>query len=211
MSRKGKVLIDTNIIIYATKYQKNDVFQWIESLYEEIYIHKIVLDELLSSTARTNAERKVNAGKWILFDPDDEETLSDEMYDIYEGFLSDVKQAFVELDEKKIREGRPLKNTSDLGEMHSLAAAMILGASIIFSNDYDVLEVIHDSHLCITLDESKASVLLEHDSLIDFCYYLVFFKIELKSPVRKFLKHFEEDKVDAFENKLKESTSDIVE
>lgn len=211
MSRKGKVFIDSNIIFYATKYQKKDVFQWVESLYEEIYIHKIVLEELVTSTARANAESKINEGKWVLFDPDDEATLSDEMYDIYEGYLSDVKQAFADLDEKKIREGRRLKNTNDLGEMHSLAAAMLLGASIIFSNDYDVLEVIQDAQLCITLDETEASVLIEHDSLVDFCYYLVLYKHESKNPVKKFLKYVEEDKVDVFESKLKESTSDISE
>lgn len=211
MSRKGKVFIDANIIFYATKFLNKDVFQWIESLYEEIYIHKQVLDELVSSTARASVETKLGEGKWLLFDPDDEETLSDDLFDIYEGFFSDVKQAFADLDEKKIREGRRLKNTNDLGEMHSLAAAMLIGASIIFSNDYDVLEVIHDAQLCITLDETQESVLIEHDSLVDFCYYLVDYKLESKGPVKKFLKLFQGDKVEDFENRLKESSSSILE
>lgn len=46
MKRKGKVFIDANILIHATSYQSADVFRWIYELYEEIYIHKIVLDEL---------------------------------------------------------------------------------------------------------------------------------------------------------------------
>ncbi|ACA42251.1 MULTISPECIES: PIN domain-containing protein [Lysinibacillus] len=213
MSRKGKVFIDTNILFYASQYHIKDVFQWIESLYEEIYIHQMVLDELISSTARSKVESKLKEGQWILFDPDDEETLSDEQFAIYEGYLSDVKQAFVDLDEKKKSEGRRLKNTNDLGEMHSLAAAMLIGASIIFSNDYDVLEVIHDAQLCITLDETEESVLIDHDSLLDFCCYLVDSKLESKGPVKKFLKLFQGDKVIEFDTRIneKESTSKISE
>ncbi len=37
-----------------------------------------------------------------------------------------------------MNQGRFLKNTNDLGEMHSLAAAMLLSAGIICSNDLDI-------------------------------------------------------------------------
>ncbi len=39
MKRKGKVFIDANVIIYAHVFERADIFQWINDLYEEIYIH----------------------------------------------------------------------------------------------------------------------------------------------------------------------------
>ncbi|PJO44892.1 hypothetical protein [Lysinibacillus xylanilyticus] len=175
----------------------------IDALYDEVYIHKVVYDELLLSEVKQNVDAKLNDG-WILFDPDDEDALSDYRYEIYNQYLVDVKQGFTDLDEKKTREGRPLKYTNDLGEMHSLAAAMLLGASIIFSNDYDILEDIKDSELRITVDEAEDSELIQHDTLVDFCFYLVVFDIEAKANVRKFLKAIQPFKVSVLDERLKQ-------
>ncbi|PIJ98076.1 hypothetical protein [Lysinibacillus sphaericus] len=201
--RKGKVFIDSNILILATDYKLINVFDLIDSLYEDVYVHKIVYDELLIKEVQKNVDHKLENG-WTLFDPDDETTLSDDMYDIYESYLGDVKQSFFDLDEKKIKEGRPLKHTNDLGEMHSLAAAMLLGASIVFSNDLDIIEVIHDSMLCISLDEEEDSVLIQHDSLIDFCYYLIIFEIESQANVRKLLKVNHRHRLNELDDRLKQ-------
>ncbi|MGE7673136.1 PIN domain-containing protein [Lysinibacillus sp. NPDC094403] len=201
MKRKGKVFIDANILIAATDYKIKNVFEWIDALYDEVYVHQMVYDELLLNEVKQNVDNKLT-NDWILFDPDDESTLSDDMYEIYERYLDDVKQGFSDLDEKKEKEGRPLKHTNDLGEIHSLAAAMLLGASIIFSNDYDILEVIHDSELCITIDEDKKSELIQHDSLVDFCFYLINSEIESKAIVRKFLKAIQKHKVEDLDERL---------
>ncbi|MDM5246124.1 hypothetical protein [Lysinibacillus sp. G4S2] len=201
--RKGKVLIDSNILIFATEYKIINVFQLIDALYDEVYIHKMVYDELLLNEVKQNVDAKLKDG-WILFDPDDEVTLSDDIYEIYNRYLVDVKQGFDDQNEKKKREGRPLKHTNDLGEMHCLAAAMLLGASIIFSNDYDIREIIQDSKLCITVDEAEESVLIQHDTLLDFCCYLVVFEIETKSNVREFLKAIQPLKVSGLDERLKQ-------
>ncbi|WP_285397357.1 hypothetical protein [Lysinibacillus sp. fls2-241-R2A-57] len=201
--RKGKVLIDSNILIFATEYKIINIFQLIDALYDEVYIHKMVYDELLLNEVKQNVDAKLKDG-WILFDPDDEVTLSDDIYEIYNRYLVDVKQGFDDQNEKKKREDRPLKHTNDLGEMHCLAAAMLLGASIIFSNDYDIREIIQDSKLCITVDEAEESVLIQHDTLLDFCCYLVVFEIETKSNVRKFLKAIQPLKVSGLDERLKQ-------
>lgn len=201
--RKGKVLIDSNILIIASDYKLINVFQLIDALYDEVYIHKIVYDELLLSEVKQNVDAKLR-DDWELFDPDDEDTLSDDMYEIYNQYFAYVKQGFANLDEKKTSLGLPLKHTNDLGEMHSLAAAMLLGASIIFSNDYDISEVIKDSQLSITVDEAKESELIVHDTLVDFCVHLIDYEIETESKVRKFLKAIQPLKVPVLDKRLKQ-------
>lgn len=50
--RQGKVFVDTNILLHADMYQHDTIFDWIDALYEEVYIHQMVLDEILSASAR---------------------------------------------------------------------------------------------------------------------------------------------------------------
>ncbi|MEY8560179.1 hypothetical protein AALF85_05720 [Jeotgalicoccus halotolerans] len=100
--RKGKVFIDANIIIYADSFGKTDVFEWINNLYEEIYIHKIVLEEVKLSSARKKIEGFITEKRWLLFDPEDEKALTDNQYDLYEAYLDDVYESFRQLDAKKI-------------------------------------------------------------------------------------------------------------
>lgn len=202
MKRKGKVFIDANILIHAASYQSADVFQWINELYEEIYIHKMVLDELRISSVRQKVESYIEQGAWNMFDPDDEETLSDDLFAIYEGYVRDMRQAFEDLNQKKIREDRPLKHTNDLGEMHCLAAAMLLGASIICSNDYDIKEVIEDASVKVTIDEESESIFIEQDTLVDFCYYVIKKEIASRSMARKFLKATQPGKVSNLDGHL---------
>lgn len=189
MTRKGKVFIDANIIIHAESFQKADVFQWINQLYEEIYIHIEVLKELQIPSVRKKVDNFVANGQWILFDPQEEALIpTDELYDLYLRYLAEMREAFHQLDIKKEAEGRQLKNTNDLGEIHSLAAAMLLSAGIICSNDFDIREVIEDTPISITFAEEEDSELLEQDTLEDFCYFVVSYGIVERSIVRKFFK-----------------------
>lgn len=177
MKRSGRAFIDANIVIHAESFQKADVFWWIHDLYEEIYIHKTVLDELRTGAARGKVEQFIAEEKWVLFDPEDEQTVPDEMYNLYESFVKEMRDAFHQLDEKKIYEGRYLKNTNDLGEIHSLAAAMLLSANIICSNDLDIREVIEDSQVFVTVEEEEESVLIEQDTLKIFVIMPLFLKL----------------------------------
>lgn len=80
--RNGKVFVDANIIIHAATFKSADVFSWINSLYEDIYIHQEVLDELLVSDVRNRVKSYIDQGKWKLFDPDDEKALTEDDYAI---------------------------------------------------------------------------------------------------------------------------------
>lgn len=200
--RKGKVFIDANIIIYADSFGKTDVFEWINNLYEEIYIHKIVLEEVKLSSARKKIEGFITEKRWLLFDPEDEKALTDNQYDLYEAYLDDVHESFRQLDAKKISESRELKHTNDLGEIHSLAAAVLLNASIICSNDLDIKEVIEDSEILISEDEGQESVLITQDTLEDFCYYVIVHEIAQRKLARKFFKTVHPDRVDSLNQRL---------
>lgn len=202
--RSGKVFVDANILIHAATFKSADVFSWIDSLYEDIYVHQEVLDELLISDVKQRVQGYIDFGRWKLFNPDDEQTLTDEEYALYESYLKDMHSAFRELNEKKIREGRPLKNTNDLGEIHSLAAVLLLGASIICSNDYDIKEVVEDTPIYTTNDKILTNVLIQQDTLVDLCYYTIKNGIEKTRVVRKFLSVVSSDKVTLLEKRISE-------
>lgn len=200
--RKGKVFIDANIIIYAESFEKTDVFLWINDLYEDIYIHKTVLDELKLSSTRKKINGFITEKRWILFDPEDEETLSDALYDLYDAYVGNIHESFRQLNAKKIVESRELKYTNDLGEIHSLAAAVLLNAGIICSNDLDIREVIEDSEILITADDETESVLITQDTLEDFCFYVIVYEIAKRRIARTFFKTIHPDRVDVLDRRL---------
>lgn len=204
--RKGKVFIDANIIIYAESFEKTDVFLWINDLYEDIYIHKTVLDELKLSSTRKKINSFITEKRWILFDPEDEDTLSDALYDLYDAYVDNIYESFRQLNAKKIVESRELKYTNDLGEIHSLAAAVLLNAGIICSNDLDIREVIEDSEILITTDDETESVLITQDTLEDFCFYVIVYEIAKRRIARTFFKTIHPDRVDVLDQRLLSET-----
>ncbi len=145
----------------------------------------------------------IESGQWRLFDPNEETYIStDELYDLYYKYIKDIQEAFYQLDEKKVKQGRPLKNTNDLGEMHSLAAAMLLSASIICSNDLDIREVIEDMPIYITENEEQESILMQQGTLEDICCFFVSYGIAERSIVRKFLKVVHPQRVSNFDLRM---------
>lgn len=185
---KEPVFIDANIIIHAASFRQADVFDWINSLYEQILIHVEVLNELKTSSVRDRVDEFINDGKWVLFNPESEASIAtDELYDLYLVYLTEVRLAFQQLDEKKIREGRPLKHTSDLGEIHSLAAARLISAGLICSDDADIREVIKDAELYI-VNQEEQEILIRQHTLLDFCIHLKRYEVVKRSQIRKFFK-----------------------
>lgn len=201
MRRSGKVFIDTNIINLAIVYKRRNVITWINSLYEEIYIHISVMDELLTNKAY--AEEQIENRNWILFDPDDENNLSDEEFIIYESYRENVRDGFRRLNEKKKNQGREIKNTSNIGEIDSLAAAMLKSANIICSNDYEIREVIKDEGFRVAVSEDAIPESIVQDTIEDFCVFCVQYNIATKKEVRKFFKVvYTEDEDDKRQKKL---------
>ena len=113
-----------------------------------------------------------------------------------------MREAFYQLNVKKEAEGRRLKNTNDLGEIHSLAAAMLLSAGIICSNDFDIREVIEDTPIYVTVEEEEESILMEQDTLEDFCYFVVSYGIAERSIVRKFFKAIQPQNLEKLDSRI---------
>lgn len=184
--RRGKVFIDTNIIQLAAVYKKSDVIGWINQLYEDVYIHISVLNELLLN--RSVAEKQIHEQRWQLFDPDDVQCLSHDEFEIYRYYERYIGESFKRLYEKKRNLGMILKSTSNLGEIHTLAAAMLLQARIICSNDYEIREIIHDEEICTAASEYDTPELIIQDTLEDFCFFCVQNKVATKKEVRQLFK-----------------------
>lgn len=186
MAPKQAAFIDANVLIEAAAYQAEDIFAWLTEVYEDIYIHQQVLEELQLPSVRRRVEAYIHEGTWTRFDPEEEETLSDDAYVIYDSYVADMRQAFTHLDHKKVAEGRRLKHTNDLGEIHCLAAALVLQVGIICSNDYDIGEVIADESLTITMNDEEVTI--SQDTLVEVCYHVIHHSISTTSKTRKFLK-----------------------
>lgn len=199
---KEPVFIDANIIIHAASFRQADVFDWLNRLYERILVHVEVLEELKISSVREKVDVLIAEGRWTLFNPESEISIeTDALYDLYLVYLQEVRMAFEQLDEKKIREGRPLKHTSDLGEIHSLAAARLLSADLICSDDADIREVITDADLRVINDDDK-EVLIRQHTLIDFCMNLKRHDIVKRSTVRKFFKSIRPQDLNRFDEQM---------
>ncbi|OCS91062.1 hypothetical protein [Caryophanon latum] len=48
-------------------YQHDPIFEWIDALYEEVYIHQMILDELLNVSARNKVTQYIEDGSIQLF------------------------------------------------------------------------------------------------------------------------------------------------
>ncbi|MBT2281427.1 hypothetical protein J7E51_26590 [Priestia megaterium] len=228
--RLGKVFIDTNIINYAIGFRDADIFAWIKEIYETIYIHQSVLDELVVN--KHIAQKYIDQKDWLLFNPTGD--LTPEEFGVYSLHVGRVTTGFVNLDEKKKKDGRPIKNTTNIGEIDSLAGALYLSANLICSNDFDIKEVIDDERLTVNittdddfqevdeedidldidLDEELTEAdlaeadtslqqLIVQDTLEDLCCYSVAMGLATKKLVRTFFKvSHPNDKKDKLAQKL---------
>lgn len=186
--RNAQVFIDANIINFAVTYQKNDILGWLDELYDTLYVHSEVLAEILIDSNKKIVLERIDKGKWIFFDPNDPEQITDDEFPIYERIVKYIEQGFKRLDEKKKLQGRRIKGTSDTGEIHSLAAAIFMSVGYICSNDYDIREVIQDEQLLVGSDEALTPELIVQDTIEDLCLLCVKENISTKREVRQFFK-----------------------
>ncbi|MFD1421773.1 hypothetical protein [Lactiplantibacillus songbeiensis] len=73
------------------QHLKTNVFEWIDELYDNVWIHVDVLDELL--VARQVVEREIQRRAWHVFDP---VTLTTDERVIYQAQVNQIKAAFAE-------------------------------------------------------------------------------------------------------------------
>jgi len=180
----GRAFLDTNILIMAFMFRDDDVFDWINRLYGDVWIHQDVLDELLLHQ-RVIQEKIVEKG-WQLFDA--KQLCHDEL-SIYNSYISEIKSAFRRLREAAVQAGRLAKNTADTGEITTLAVCLLQDAQIICSQDTDVANIIEAETYCY-IDADGQDHLIIHDSAQDFCYYCYQEAGIQRAKVRKFYKSF---------------------
>lgn len=172
--------IDANIIFYIEKLKsKDDFLTIIEQVYESVYIHEEVYQEL-NIESQKFVDEKCQANKWVLFKP---LQVFKDTYEDYRLMLSEVQSTLIEVDTRRGKAG-----SAGTGEIASLAAAYLLNAEFICSNDYSIEEVIREVplHIFIGGDDSQEPVLITHHRLLDFCKLVVDGGILPRKNVRKF-------------------------
>lgn len=183
-----RVFIDTNMLLFAVQYEKEDVFTWFNALYENIWIHVDVLEELL--TGKNRVLQEIHQGNWHLYDPN---TLPKNEKTIYNAEISQIKDAFRHMNERREYSGRRNKKTANTGEISTLAVCLLEDAHLICSNDFDVREVV-EAEQYTYVDENDVEHLIIQDTAEDFCYYCSLDASIKKSKVRHFFKSIFDDK-----------------
>lgn len=182
-----RVFIDTNMLFFAMQYKKEDVFTWFNALYENIWIHVEVLNELL--TGKNRVLQEINQGNWHLYDPN---TLPHDEYIIYKAEINQIRDAFRRMNERREHNGGRVKQTLDTGEISTLAVCLLEDAHLICSNDFDIREVVAAEQYKY-VDENDEEHLIIQDTAEDFCYYCVLKTNITKSKVRHFFKTLFDD------------------
>lgn len=197
-NRSSKVFIDSNMLVFATEFQQADVFEWMDQLYGEIYIHQEVLNELILSDVKNKVEGYLLTGKWQLFDP--KKVFSNLELIVYQERFKDVRNAFNEMILNAIASGGRFKSTTDLGEIATVAACMMIGAQIICSNDFDIRSVVEQEEYCVSTDEEDLPII--QDSAEDFCVYCFKENIAARNDVRKFFRYIIRESIYTREKKI---------
>ncbi|BDZ30477.1 PIN domain-containing protein [Lactiplantibacillus sp. WILCCON 0030] len=180
--QNARVFIDTNILIFAENYQKENIFDWIDKLYGHVWIHSDVLAEVLQGKAKI--EQEISTRKWAIFDPAE---LSIDENEIYEFYIEMIETAMQSMNDARARQGKRAKNTADTGEIATLAVCLLQDAQLICSDDADIAEVVARERYSY-VDEQDQSKLIVQDTAADFCYYAVVEAGYSKSKVRHFYK-----------------------
>ena len=172
--------IDANIIFYIEKLKsKGEFINIIEQVYERIYIHEEVYKEL-SPASQSFVDTKSEEKKWVLLEP---LQVFKDIYVDYQQALNKVQAKLIEVDKRRSKEG-----SAGTGEIASLAAAYLLNAEIICSNDYSIETVIHEVplHIFKDGDDEQEPIFIKHHRLLDFCELVVKGQALPRKDERKF-------------------------
>ncbi|MEK4277673.1 hypothetical protein [Paenibacillus sp. FSL R7-0026] len=154
--------IDANIIFYIHDIKQHNFPDVIERVYKKVMIHPEVLKEL-SLSGKAFANDKIRYGKWILFDDSKLTTTEQRMY------LNNITDIDEKLDEIDNRRGK--EESAGTGEIYSLAAASVINAEYICSNDYSIKDVIQELPLIVYPngdDEQEPDFIKQH-RFLDLC------------------------------------------
>jgi len=154
--------VDANIIFYIHDIKQHNFPDVIEKVYKKVIIHPEVLKEL-SLTGQAFAKKKIDLRKWILFDDSKLTPTEQRMY------LDNITVIDDKLKEIDIKKGK--EESAGTGEIYSLAAASVIHAEYICSNDYSIKDVIQEVPLKVYPngdDEQEPDFIKQH-RFLDLC------------------------------------------
>lgn len=154
--------IDANIIFYIHDMKQHTFPDILEKVYKKVIIHPEVLDEL-NPAGQAFAREKIRLEKWILFDDSQLTPTEQRMY------LNNITEIDNKLKEIDIRRGK-LASTGT-GEIYSLAAASVIHAEYICSNDYSIQDVIQELPLKVypNGDDEQDPEFIKQHRFLDLC------------------------------------------
>ncbi|MGN4457453.1 hypothetical protein [Bacillus cereus group sp. MYBK57-1] len=154
--------IDANIIFYIHDMNQHSFPDIIEKVYEKVIIHPKVLEEL-GPAGQGFARNKIDLEKWILFD-DSQLTVTEQR--MYLKNIADIDNKLKEID---IRRGKV--GSAGTGEIYSLAAASVIHAEYICSNDYSIQDVIQELPLKVypNGDDEQDPEFIKQHRFLDLC------------------------------------------
>lgn len=156
-------VIDANIIYYIHDITKvNGFSDIVEKVYNQVIIHEKVYDEL-PATGKKFVDSKIRNSLWKMFD---DANLSSTQKIEYQQMIKGIDQKLTEIDRR-----RGKLNSLGTGEIYSLAAATVIHAEFVCSNDYSVQDVIDELSLEVYPygnDELEPRLLIQH-TFIQLC------------------------------------------
>lgn len=178
------VFLDSNMIIYISQFKKYDVVTWVNSLYNKIYVHVDVLDELILSEPRDLCTKQIEQSNWILFNPENSDILNDDQFEIYNSFYSEIRFDF-----KNFQLSRDIKQTTDKGDIAILAGCRTLSIAVVSTQDGDFEKVIRDNNYIVNAkeDESGIDTLIQVHDLEELGLLCIINEITTFSKVKKFI------------------------
>lgn len=182
--RTEKVFIDSNMIMNAANFLSADVFEWIDELYPEKFIHLAVYEELILAEYKQKVDQLIKEERWVLFDP--EKFFDQQEMLVYDLQYENVRAAFERLNDERIQQGIAPKTVSNIGEIATITACLMIDAGIICSNDFDIRQVVARERYTIVYDNQD--ILIIQDSAEDFCVYCYQSAIATRKLVRNFYK-----------------------
>lgn len=119
---------------------------------------------------------------WELFDPEDEDCLTENQFDIYMEIFNQIRMQF-----KEFQEEREEKNTTDGGDIAILAGCQLLEIPLITSQDSDFEKVIckYDLKISHGIEEVPDELIKVHD-ILKLGNQLIERNICTRSQYRKF-------------------------
>lgn len=181
---------------------------WINYMTTFISISKCIMNS--SSSIKEIVDSFIIKQQWTVFNPS---LLTKTEKNIYDIRLDDVKDAFHQMNLQRMRDGRKAKTVSNMGEIATISACIMINARVICSNDFDIREIVKQEDYRVLINDQDVPLMQE--SAEDSCISCLLNEIATRKDVRNFYKMIivespqRELKLQAFNHKLDDSSNSL--